>query len=141
MRVFGPHLAGAVRTLGEDGVSRPFTRPVRWNRVGLGLRGEAQAPTIRVVVAGDADGRSPRRRATNRLAPIPSPRGGAQRHGHAPSPLLPSNGRPWCRLSCTFDSRPHSVGAPVFTAKTPGTFYFACAYHQTMMRGAIVVKQ
>lgn len=41
----------------------------------------------------------------------------------------------------TGNIRPHSVGAPVFTAKTPGTFYFACAYHQKMMRGAIVVKQ
>ncbi|GAC1307798.1 MAG: hypothetical protein NVSMB21_12290 [Vulcanimicrobiaceae bacterium] len=41
----------------------------------------------------------------------------------------------------TGNIRPHSVGAPVFTAKTAGTFYFACAYHQKMMRGAIVVKQ
>lgn len=41
----------------------------------------------------------------------------------------------------TGNLRPHSVGTPVFTAKTPGTFYFACAYHQKMMRGAIVVKR
>ena len=41
----------------------------------------------------------------------------------------------------TGNIRPHSVDAKVFTASTPGTFYFACAYHQKMMRGAIVVKQ
>lgn len=41
----------------------------------------------------------------------------------------------------TGNVRPHSVSSRVFTAKTPGTFYFACAYHSKMMRGAIMVKQ
>ncbi|GAC1397261.1 MAG: hypothetical protein NVSMB59_17390 [Vulcanimicrobiaceae bacterium] len=41
----------------------------------------------------------------------------------------------------TGNVRPHSQSSKVFTAKTAGTFYFACAYHQKMMRGAIVVKQ
>ncbi len=41
----------------------------------------------------------------------------------------------------TGNVRPHSVSSKVFMAKTPGTFYFACAYHQKIMRSAIVVKQ
>lgn len=41
----------------------------------------------------------------------------------------------------TGNVRPHSVSAKIFRATTPGTFYFACAYHQKIMRGAIVVKQ
>lgn len=41
----------------------------------------------------------------------------------------------------TENARPHSVSSKDFTAKTPGTFYFACAYHSKMMRGAIMVKQ
>ena len=41
----------------------------------------------------------------------------------------------------TGNVRPHSVSSKIFRATTPGTFYYACAYHQKMMRGAIVVKQ
>ncbi len=41
----------------------------------------------------------------------------------------------------TGNVRPHSASNKIFTAKTPGTFYYACAYHQKIMRGAIVVKQ
>lgn len=40
----------------------------------------------------------------------------------------------------TGNVRPHSRASRIFKTGPTGTFYFACAYHQKMMRGAIVVK-
>ncbi|MBV9439365.1 MAG: hypothetical protein JOZ24_05160 [Candidatus Eremiobacteraeota bacterium] len=40
----------------------------------------------------------------------------------------------------TGNVRPHSRASRIFKTGPTGTFYYACAYHQKIMRGAIVVK-